>query len=95
MIRVDLEPFWLFGPDSADVLVWGETLQGLEPASVIVGGHEQLKVVRQLLMIGVVVPFDSRVLNRPVHPLDLAVGPWMVWFGQPVLDTVLAAEPVE
>ncbi len=41
------------------------------------------------LNVGFVVePFHSRVLDRPVHPLDLAVSPRMVGLGQAVLDPV-------
>ncbi len=34
-------------------------------------------------------------LDRPIHPLDLAVGPRMVGFGQPMLDRVGLADHVE
>ena len=40
-------------------------------------------------------PFDRRVLDRPVHSLDLAVRPWVVGLGQPVLDAVGLADHVE
>ena len=43
----------------------------------------------------VVVSLDDRVLDRPVHALDLAVGPWMVRFGEPMLDPVGLADHVE
>ena len=39
-------------------------------------------------MAVVVVTFDSRFLDRSVHSLDLAVGPGMLDFGEPVLDPV-------
>ena len=38
---------------------------------------------------------DGRVLDRAVHPFDLAIGPWMVGFGQPVLDPVGLADHVK
>ena len=30
--------------------------------------------------------FNSRVLDGAVHPLHLAIRPWMAWFGQTMLD---------
>jgi hypothetical protein len=38
---------------------------------------------------------NGRVLDRAVHPLDLAVRPRMVRLGQPVLDAVGLADHVE
>ena len=32
---------------------------------------------------------------RFIRPLGLAVGPGMVWLGEPVLDAVLSADAVE
>jgi len=40
-------------------------------------------------------PFHRRVLDRPVHPLDLAIGPWVVGLSQPMLDPVGLAGHVE
>ncbi len=39
--------------------------------------------------------FDGRFLDGSAHPLDLAVGPRMVRFGEPVLDAVRLADHVE
>ena len=39
----------------------------------------------------VVIAPDGDFLNRAVHSLDLAVGPGMLGFGQPVLDAELGA----
>lgn len=46
-------------------------------------------------MAVVMEPFDRRVLDGAVHPFDLAVGPWMVGLGQPVLNAVGLADHVE
>ena len=72
-----------------------EALQGLEPACVIVGSEEQLEVCRQLLMIGLVVSLDGRILDGAVHPLDLTIDPGVVRHGEPVLDAALPAEPIK
>src|SRR6478735_8585208 len=39
--------------------------------------------------------FDGRLLDGPVHALDLTVGPRVVRFGEPVLDAVRLADHVE
>lgn len=49
----------------------------------------------QLSVVIVVVSLYGCVLDRAVHPLDLAVRPRMVRFGQPVLDAVGLADHVE
>jgi len=43
----------------------------------------------------VVIAFDRGVFDRPVHPFDLSIGPWMVRFGQSMIDTVLGADQFE
>jgi hypothetical protein len=43
----------------------------------------------------VVEALHRRLVNREVHPLDLAVGPRLVGLGQPVLDSVGFADHVE
>ncbi len=69
--------------------------QRLQAAGIIVSSHERDKVVLQIFMSFVVVPFDRRVFDRTVHPLDLAVRSRVIGLRQPVLDIVLAAGPVE
>ena len=49
----------------------------------------------QRVAIVVVVALDSGVLNRAVHPFDLAIGPRMVWLHQLVLYPVCFADHVE
>jgi len=39
--------------------------------------------------------FDGRFLDGAHHPLGLAVGPRVVGLGQPVLDVILEADPLE
>ena len=39
----------------------------------------------------VVAPFHGGVLDRPVHPLDLTIRPWMLRLRQPVVDIVEGA----
>ena len=49
----------------------------------------------QLIVIFVMEAFDSRVLDRPVHPFDLSIGPGVVRLGQAVLYTIGLADHVE
>ena len=49
----------------------------------------------QLIMAVVVASFHCRLLDRSVHPLDLAIGPRMVWLGQAVFDPICFADHVE
>lgn len=56
----------------------------------------QVGEVRAQLIVAVVVEaFDGGFLDGAVHPLDLAVGPGMVWLGEPVFDVIRLADHVE
>ena len=46
-------------------------------------------------MTAVMEPFDGGILNRPVHPLDLTVGPWVLHLCQAVFNAVSSADPVK
>ena len=52
-------------------------------------------MIFELAMSVIVIAPDGRLLERTVHPLDLAVGPRMVWLGEAMLDVVLAADAIE
>ncbi len=49
----------------------------------------------QLIMAIVMVTLDGGLFDRAVHPFDLAVGPWVVGFRQPMLDPIGVADHVE
>ena len=49
----------------------------------------------QLIVAVVVVAFDSRIDDRPVHPFNLTVGPRVPRPGEPVIDVVLRACKLE
>lgn len=95
MDRIDDESIWLRSPDFDDVFVRREAAECLESASEVVGGDEVGEVRAQLVMIVVMEAFDGCVLDRAVHPLDLAVGPGMVRLGEAMLDVVGLADHVE
>ena len=44
------------------------------------------EVVAELVVGVVVEPPDGGVLDGAVHAFDLAIGPRMLWLGQPVID---------
>ncbi len=72
-----------------------ESVERLEPAGEVVGCDEVGKVGSQLAVAVVLEPIFSRVLNRPVNPLDLSVGARAVSLGQTMLDPVGFADHVE
>ena len=49
----------------------------------------------ELLVAVVVIAADGGFLQRPVHPLDLAVGPRVIGLGEAVLDAVFETDAVE
>jgi len=61
----------------------------------VVGGDEGQDMGFQAFQIVIVVDLDGGVLDGAVHPLNLAIRPRMVGFGQPMLDAVGDAGAVE
>mgnify|MGYP007000750092 CR=1 FL=1 len=95
MERVESESFWLGSPALADVFVGCETLQGLQPPSVVVGGDEVGKVGFELIVSIVMVAFDGCFLDRSVYAFDLTIGPGMLDLGQAMLDPIFLASHIE
>ena len=83
----------------ADEFVGREPFERLQSAAKIVGVDEVQKVPTELVVIVVVEAFDGRVLDGSIHAfylaLHLAFGPRMIDLGEPVLDAVLVADPIE
>ena len=46
-------------------------------------------------MAVVVETFDGRLLDGPVHPFNLPIGPRMIWLGQPMLDPIRLTDHVK
>ncbi len=95
MVWIEVKPVRLGCPYFADVFEGRESLEGLQPPSIIVGIDEVVEMRRELCMAVIMVPFDGGLLDRPVHPFDLAVGPGMSNFSEPVLDIIFRAPQVE
>lgn len=81
----------LICPAFADVFIGRETLEGFEPFGEVVGRDEVGEVFAQLVVVLVVEAFDGCFLDRPVHPLDLAVGPGVLGLSGSVIDVVSGA----
>jgi hypothetical protein len=73
VVRVDPERGGVFRPSVADSLKGGSPAQGLKVLGELVGGDEGQDMGLQRLGVGVVEGLDRGVLDRPVHPLGLAV----------------------
>lgn len=86
---------WLGCPYFADVFEGCEALEGLQPPPVIVGVDEVVEMCSELRVAVIMVSFDGSLLDRPVHPFDLPIGPGMLDLGEPVFDPVLFAPHVE
>ena len=82
-------------PCFADDFVWCEALQGLQTSTEVVGCDEVGEVLPELVVAVVVVAFYRRVLDRPVHSLDLTVGPGMPMLCQPMFYVQLGAGELE
>src|ERR1700675_4221683 len=92
---IESESIWLFCPCIADEIVWGETLEGLEPAAEVVGADEVSEMRFELLGVVVMIALDGGFLDGAVHALDLTVGPRMLQLGKTVVDAVFPATHVE
>lgn len=93
--RIDAEAIWLFGPCRADSFVRCKAMKGLEPPGEVVSIEEGGKVIFKLPVGLIVISPDGCLLQRPVHPFDLAVGPWVLGLVTPVIDAMPPAGPVE
>ena len=79
-------------PGFADGFVGSEAFEGLRATAEVVGGDEIGEVLPQLIVVVVVVSLDGRILDRPVHPLDLPICLRVPRFGEAVLDVVVGAQ---
>ena len=101
MDQVLSEPFRLDCPLFADELVGRDGFEGLQPAPEVVVADEVAEVTSQLIVVVVVEAFHGGLLDRAVHPLDLAAiqenSPpdcFLILMAPGVLDLMLAADPV-
>lgn len=95
MVRVVHEPGRLFGPGFADGFVGREATQGLQAAGEVVGRHEVGEMRAEFVVSLVVEALDGRLLDSPVHALDLAIRPRMPRLGQPMFDVEFGTGELE
>ena len=95
MGRIKPESFRLVCPCFTDRFIGCEAFERLQPAREIVGADEVSQVGTELLMAFIMEPLDGGLLDRSVHPFDLAVGPWMSGLGQAMVNIVLGTRILE
>jgi len=66
-------------------LVRREASKGLQPTTEVVSAYEVGEVTSLLIVVVVVEPVHGRILDRPVHAFDLAIGTRKFDFGRPVV----------
>ena len=93
--RVEDESFGLDCPAFADEFVGREAPERLQSSPEIVGIDEVREMPLQLGMIVIMVSFDGRVLDGPVHAFDLPICPRMFDLRASMLDAVLEATHAE
>ena len=95
MDRIEPELIRIFCPAFADVFVRGEPFQRFEALGEVVGCQEGVEVLPKLVVGLVMVAAHGCFFEGAIHALNLAVGPGMVRFGEPVLDAVFPAAHIE
>jgi hypothetical protein len=95
VVRVDFERRWVSGPGIADGLEGSSPPEPLQVLGEVVGCDECQHVSLEAVQVRIVEHLDGGVFHGSVHPLSLAVGPRVIGLGEPVLDAVLSADPVE
>lgn len=68
------------------MLVGGQASEGLKPFREVVGHQEGVDVRFELGVRTVMVALNRRLPERSVYPLNLTIGPRMVWLRQPLLE---------
>jgi hypothetical protein len=87
---VQSESLGLFCPELTTPLERRETAKALESLRKVVRIEEGGQVRSKARMRGIEEPADRCVLDGPIHPFDLTVGPRMVEFREPMVDAVLS-----
>ena len=95
MDKIEPELIRVFCPAFADEFVRGETSQRFKALGEVVGSEEGVEVLSKLIMGFVMIAAHGCFFQGAVHALDLALGPGMVRFGEPVLDAVFPTAHIE
>ena len=71
-----------------DELSWRKALERLQASGMVVGIDKEVEMSAQLLVIVIVVAFNSSFLDCAVHALDLSIRPRVVGLCQAMLDLI-------
>ncbi len=95
MVRIGNQSLWVFRPGLTGHLEGSAPSQRIEVSSEVVDHHECQHVHLQRSGVGIAEGVDRCFLDRPVHALDLAIGPEVVDLGQSMLDAVQVADTIK
>ncbi|MNG04948.1 hypothetical protein D3C84_881160 [compost metagenome] len=95
MVRIGNESLWIFRPGLTGHLEGSAPSQSLKASGEVVGHHEGQHVRLQRSEVGIAEGLDRGFFDRPVHALDLAIGPGGVGLSQTMLDAVLVADTIK
>jgi hypothetical protein len=95
MVRIRGKALGLFVPAVTDVLIRGESCERFKSLREVIGHQERMQMLFQVVMGLVVILFHGGVFARAVHAFDLAIGPGMVGFGQPMGDAILTTATIK
>ena len=62
---------------------------------MVAGVDEVVQLCGQLGMAVIMIAFDHCLLDHPVHPFHLTIGPGVLHPGQAMSDAIFVADPVE
>ena len=89
--RVEIESLWLFCSDLTDVLIGCKPFGGFKVLRKNIGGNEVGYVASELVVIFVIVAFNSCFLERSVYSPDLDICPWISGLCSAVTDVIRRA----
>jgi hypothetical protein len=71
------------------------SVEGFQSSAEVVGGDEVVEMPNELIVGVIVISLHGRLLDRPVHALDLSVGSRVIGFSQLMFDSVLTTGVVQ
>jgi len=95
MVRIGNQLLWVFRRGLTGHLEGSAPSQSFEVSGEVVGHHEGQHVSLQHSGVGIAEGVDRGFFDRPVHALDLAIGPGVVDLGQTMLDAVQVADTIK
>ena len=93
--RTNSKQFWFRFPLFNDKFPRRQAMQRFQSLCKIIRVDKCLKMLLQRGLRLIIIPMHSRLLNRFIHSLNLAICPRMRWKSEPVLDFVFFANSIE